>query len=390
LALLMCGSAHAAPVGAVAEFPVPTSTSDPVGIAAGPDGNLWFAEQGGKIGRITPSGTITEFTVPTSVSQPVGIAAGADGNLWFTEQSGNKIGRIAPSGAITEFPVPTSTSNPEEIAAGADGNLWFTEETGNNIGLIGAGAQAASVRAPSVTGSGQTDTQQVCQGDQWAQWAGQSPSYSAFAFDGYQWLLDGSPIAGQTGQTYTPTRSEVGDRLACKETVTYPLRNVTVSATSAPVTVIPQSSGPTGATGPIGPSGPNGATGLAGASGPTGTTGATGASGPRGAAGKQGPAAKVEIVTCKTVKSKHKKAKKVCTTRLVRAPVRFTAAGATEQAALSRRGVIYASGYARGTRAGITERLLAVRRLTRGCYTLTLTTRRARRTITNRTQVTIP
>jgi streptogramin lyase len=26
-----------------AEFPIPTPDSDPIGIAAGPDGNLWFA-----------------------------------------------------------------------------------------------------------------------------------------------------------------------------------------------------------------------------------------------------------------------------------------------------------------------------------------------------------
>ena len=38
---------------------------------------------------------ITEFTVPTAGSLPTGIAAGPDGALWFTEHGGNKIGRIA-------------------------------------------------------------------------------------------------------------------------------------------------------------------------------------------------------------------------------------------------------------------------------------------------------
>jgi streptogramin lyase len=49
------------------------------------------------------TGTITEFPVPTSGSAPEGIAAGPDGNLWFSEQSGNKIGRITPSGTITDL-----------------------------------------------------------------------------------------------------------------------------------------------------------------------------------------------------------------------------------------------------------------------------------------------
>jgi eukaryotic-like serine/threonine-protein kinase len=44
-----------------------------------------------------PNGTITEFPVPTASSSPSGITAGPDGNLWFTEYDGNKIGRITSS-----------------------------------------------------------------------------------------------------------------------------------------------------------------------------------------------------------------------------------------------------------------------------------------------------
>jgi streptogramin lyase len=43
------------------------------------------------------AGTITEFPIPTANSQPRGITAGPDGNLWFTESSGDKIGRISTS-----------------------------------------------------------------------------------------------------------------------------------------------------------------------------------------------------------------------------------------------------------------------------------------------------
>ena len=46
----------------ITEFPITTAGSDPGGITAGPDGNLWFTEFGvGKIGRITTAGTVTEF-----------------------------------------------------------------------------------------------------------------------------------------------------------------------------------------------------------------------------------------------------------------------------------------------------------------------------------------
>ena len=82
-----------------------TSGANLAGIAAGPDGNLWFTEyDGDRIGRITPSGVVTEFSTGISTfGGPDGITAGPDGNLWFTEFNGNRIGRITTSGTVTEF-----------------------------------------------------------------------------------------------------------------------------------------------------------------------------------------------------------------------------------------------------------------------------------------------
>jgi virginiamycin B lyase len=48
-------------------------------------------------GRITVAGNITQLSIPTKSSNPEGIAAGPGGALWFTEYDGNKIGRIVPS-----------------------------------------------------------------------------------------------------------------------------------------------------------------------------------------------------------------------------------------------------------------------------------------------------
>jgi hypothetical protein len=180
-------------------------------------------------------------------------------------------------------------------------------------------------------------------------------------------LRDGAPIAGQTSQGYTPVAGDVGHQLSCTTTVSYPLPltlNPTAVATSAAITVIPQNSGPAGA------------------------DGSNGAKGPTGSQGPQGPAGKVELVTCSTVK-RNRKTKRVCTTKLVTGPVKFTTAATDERASLSRHGVIYAAGYARHTRAGVRTWLLAARRLARGRYTLTLTSRPGRRQITTRTQVTI-
>jgi streptogramin lyase len=224
------------PAGVITEFPIPTSASGPWSITPGPDGNLWFTEiSKNQIGRITPAGAITEFPIPTAESNPYALAAGPDGNLWFTEISKNQIGRITPAGAITEFPIPTPASEPFGIAPGADGNLWFTESNSGKVARIGSGAPEVLASPPTVTGGNHAGTPQLC-GVSWATWASLQPSASLFGFDGYSWLLDGAPVAA--GQSFTPTAANVGHQLACAETVTYPVLDVTTSTTTAAVTVL--------------------------------------------------------------------------------------------------------------------------------------------------------
>jgi virginiamycin B lyase len=83
--------------GAFTEYTVPTPNSNPAGITAGPDGNLWFSEfNANKLAKITTAGVFTEYAIPTSGSEPLGIAPGPDGNLWFVEEGGNKVGNIVP------------------------------------------------------------------------------------------------------------------------------------------------------------------------------------------------------------------------------------------------------------------------------------------------------
>jgi streptogramin lyase len=208
LGLAGCGGSGAAipnkpilssptPPSRITEYLIPTPASRPSGIKAGPDGNVWFAEEictiacgnqpWGKIGRITPSGSIAEFplslapyliatgadgnlwfttllwgcggrgpqchsfesigsiAIRGTVGQqfPVrrdtgigGFAAGPDGNLWFTESNTNNVSKITKSGTITEFPTPSAASRPRGITVGPDGNLWFTESDANNVGRI--------------------------------------------------------------------------------------------------------------------------------------------------------------------------------------------------------------------------------------------------------------
>src|SRR5262249_35094440 len=84
------------------------------------------------IGRLTPAGVLTEFPVPTGGSEPMGIATGPDGNVWFTESVSQKVGRITKTGLVTEYPVP-GAGTLGAMARGADGTMWFLDQGGNNL-----------------------------------------------------------------------------------------------------------------------------------------------------------------------------------------------------------------------------------------------------------------
>ena len=125
--------------GAIANY---TGAASPVGITAGPDGALWFTNFGvrgsaGSIGRITTGGAATGY-LGTGISNPVSIAAGPDGALWFTNVGNNSIGRITTDGAVTNY-TGAGISSPSGIAAGPDGALWFTNFGNNSIGRITTG-----------------------------------------------------------------------------------------------------------------------------------------------------------------------------------------------------------------------------------------------------------
>jgi streptogramin lyase len=135
--------------GAITEFPA-SNPNVSGGITAGPDGNLWFTEYN-HIGRITTAGVITEFPTLTSNGYAQGICSGPDGALWFTEYNSSKIGRITTAGVVTEFPILTAFGTPPGITAGPDGALWFTESNGNNIGRITTAGVVTEFAVPTLS-----------------------------------------------------------------------------------------------------------------------------------------------------------------------------------------------------------------------------------------------
>lgn len=152
--------------GAVTLFPVPAGDAQLFDLAVGADGNVWFTEFGGRVGRITPAGEVAMF--PRGIPAPgpcdcLGgrIARGPDGNMWFTVPNGGWIGHVAPDGDYTIVAITPGRGAPEDIAAGPDGAMWFTDTAGNigritlggDITLFGAGRLAPSEIAAGPDGN---------------------------------------------------------------------------------------------------------------------------------------------------------------------------------------------------------------------------------------------
>jgi hypothetical protein len=159
--------------------------STPAYLASGPDGNIWFTDSSGAVGKITTNGAITEYTSGlNSGSIPEDLAAGPDGNLWFTDQGTTKaIGKITTSGNITEYGADLPTgSKPQFIAEGPDGNLWI-----NDLGTAAIGEFHLNTDTVTEFTAGLNP--------------GSHPAAVAAGPDGNMWFTDSgtSPAIGQFG-----------------------------------------------------------------------------------------------------------------------------------------------------------------------------------------------
>src|SRR5580698_4973118 len=89
-------------VGVITNY-TDSTIAGPFGIAAGPDGGLWFTSQRySSVERISTSGVVANHNSPSG-SITWGITAGSDGALWYTNLGNNVIGRVTTSGVLSYY-----------------------------------------------------------------------------------------------------------------------------------------------------------------------------------------------------------------------------------------------------------------------------------------------
>ena len=148
------------PSGTLTEFTLANpSYGDPDGIVAGPDGNLWFTYyqdpsnttfQGqSHVGKISPAGTVTNYQLTNLYAGAMGIAAGPDGDIWVTENRQEAVDRITPSTGADQVILLGSaiTGHPAEIVPGPGSTMWFSETATPQVGSISLDGQTVVAHA---------------------------------------------------------------------------------------------------------------------------------------------------------------------------------------------------------------------------------------------------
>ena len=104
-------------------------------------GRCGLSSSANKIGRFA-EGHFTEFTIPTQSAGLTGLAAAPDGSVWFTELSVGKLGRLR-DGRLAEFRLPRSGSRPFAVTVDAANDVWYTDLSGW-LGML----PASTAKAP--------------------------------------------------------------------------------------------------------------------------------------------------------------------------------------------------------------------------------------------------
>jgi sugar lactone lactonase YvrE len=124
------------------------SLDAPVGIATGPDGQLYVADASGFIRKISADGQVSTLagcppnqpSDPSCLGLPIGIAVSGDGTVYFSDASANRIYKLQQDGTLTIYagsgsagsgdasdPLQASFSEPRGLALDADGALYVAD-----------------------------------------------------------------------------------------------------------------------------------------------------------------------------------------------------------------------------------------------------------------------
>lgn len=122
----------------VTRYPLPEGTRYANLNTCAFDGNgiLWFTGQTGFYGRVDPkSGEVKVWEAPRGRG-PYGIAATPDGSIWYASLAGSHIARIdTATGAVTIVEPPTAKQGARRVWSDSKGRIWVSEWNSGQVSV---------------------------------------------------------------------------------------------------------------------------------------------------------------------------------------------------------------------------------------------------------------
>jgi len=110
-----------------------TGFDAPYGITKGPDGNIWFVDQGSStVYAINPASGSLVYQYPISEDDLFDITTGSDAALWVTDQTNGGVDRVTTGGVIAQY-TPNAGLHPQGIVSAPDGTMWFADNTSGGL-----------------------------------------------------------------------------------------------------------------------------------------------------------------------------------------------------------------------------------------------------------------
>jgi virginiamycin B lyase len=106
-------------------------------------GRIWFTGQGGVYGRLDPASGVMQVWDAPKGRGPYGIAATPDGGIWFVSLAGSYLAHVdSESGAAEVISPPTKDQGARRVWPDSKGRLWISEWNAGNVSVYDPASKA--------------------------------------------------------------------------------------------------------------------------------------------------------------------------------------------------------------------------------------------------------
>jgi virginiamycin B lyase len=134
--------------GKVDKFDLPVDDAFAAMITVADDGAVWTAlNKAGALARWTATGGMALITLPPD-SAPVGVTPAPDGGIWYADINGGRVGHVDAAGTVADPAFDDASSRPHAVVADPAGGCWATLWSVGRLVHVDAGGAVEQFELP--------------------------------------------------------------------------------------------------------------------------------------------------------------------------------------------------------------------------------------------------